>query len=95
MTVDEIRLMDDDFLPSDMIAEVMRMSPDRLRKYARTDQLPFPTRISGNRITVSRVGFLNWVDGKKPEPELTETDRQLKRIADALEMILQMKGAAV
>jgi len=84
MTVDEIRLMKEDFLTAEQTAEVMHMDVSRFRYYARTKQLPFPIQESGNRIKVSRIGFLNWHDGKKPEPEDSTTDKVLAEIARGL-----------
>ena len=66
-TVDQIRDMREDFLKAEDVANCMKIKPDRFREYARNGQLPFPVRISGNRITVSRTAFLDWVDGKKAD----------------------------
>lgn len=66
MTADDIRAMDADFLSAATVAEFLRMSPDRVREYARTKQLPFPAMISGNRVSISRAGLLAWIDGEKP-----------------------------
>lgn len=89
-TMDDIEHVTDDFLNVETVANVLHINPDRLRGYLRSGELDVTVRKSGNRIMISRESLLNWYHGKKPEPEKTETDRQLQRIADALEMILQM-----
>ena len=66
-TVDQIRELREDFLNAETVAGCMKIKPDRFREYARNGTLPFPVRISGNRITVSRTAFLDWVDGKKAD----------------------------
>ena len=66
-TVDQIRELREDFLNAETVAGCMKIKPDRFREYARNGQLPFPVRISGNRVTVSRTAFLDWVDGKKAD----------------------------
>ena len=66
-TVDQIRELREDFLNAETVAGCMKIKPDRFREYARNGHLPFPVRISGNRVTVSRTAFLDWVDGKKAD----------------------------
>ena len=85
MNVDDIRRMTEDFLTPATVAEVMRMDVGKLRYYARTKQRPFPVQESGDRIKIGRVGFLNWVDGKKPEPQKPAMERLME------ELIRQMK----
>ena len=76
-TVDQIREMREDFLNAETVAGCMKIKPDRFRDYARNGKLPFPVRISGNRITVSRTAFLEWVDGKKAD-NLHETTMEMQ-----------------
>lgn len=89
-TINDIRNVAEDFLPVEVVARVLRINPDRLRGYIRSGEFDVTVRKSGNRIMISRESLLNWYEGKKPEPQETETEKQLRRIADALEMILQM-----
>lgn len=89
MTVNDIRRMDADFLTAQQTAEVMHMSVDKLRWYARNGQLPFPVQLSGNTMKISRVGFLAWVDGKKPEPEMPSIATELHVMNIWLEAIVR------
>ena len=65
------------------------MSVDKLRWYARNGQLPFPVQPSGNTMKISRVGFLAWVDGKKPEPETPSIVTELHVMNIWLEAIVR------
>lgn len=67
MTVEQIRASQADFLKAEDVAKCMKMKPDRFRKYARENKFPFPVRVSGNRVTVSRTGFLKYLDGDKEQ----------------------------
>ena len=58
MTMEDIRQMTDDFITPATAAAVMKMDTGRLIAYARDGQLPFPVVISGNRVKISRTGFL-------------------------------------
>ena len=86
MTVNDIRLMKDDYLNAETLASVMHMDVGKLRYYARTKQLPFPVQESGNTLKFSRIGFLNWHDGKKPEPEKTRTEELLEAMTTELKV---------
>ena len=88
MTVNDIRRMDADFLTAQQTAEVMHMSVDKLRWYARNGQLPFPVQLSGNTMKISRVGFLNWVAGKK-DPEHYDIATELHVMNIWLEAIVR------
>ena len=89
-TMDDIRHVQDDFLSVEIVATVLHINPDRLRGYIRSGEFDVTVRKSGNRLMISKESLLSWYEGKKTEPKETETDRQLRRIADMLEMILQM-----
>ena len=86
VTVDMIRRMDCDFLNAETVAAAMRMRVERFREYARTGQLPFPVQPSGRTIKISRQGFLNWVAGKKQEPETTRTEKLLADIRQEMKV---------
>ena len=58
MTVDEIREMDDDYLTAAQVAGALKMDVGKLVGYAKEGLLPFPTIMSGNRVKISRTGFL-------------------------------------
>lgn len=72
MTVDEIRKMDEDYLTAAQVAGALKMDVGKLVGYAKEGLLPFPTIMSGNRVKISRKGFLAWHDRKEPEPEADE-----------------------
>ena len=89
-TMDDIRHVQEDFLSVETVANVLHINPDRLRGYIRSGEFDVTVRKSGNRLMISRESLLSWYEGKETKPDETEMDRQLRRIADALEMILQM-----
>ena len=89
-TMDDIRHVQEDFLSVETVANVLHINPDRLRGYIRSGEFDVTVRKSGNRLMISRESLLSWYEGKETKPDETETDRQLRRIADALEIILQM-----
>ena len=55
---EEIKAMKDELITPAVAASALKMDPGRLREYARTGQLPFETRISGERVMVIRKSFL-------------------------------------
>ena len=65
MTLEELKMCDKDFLTAADVSEVMRIHASRIIEYARTNRLPFPFFLSGNRVKIPRVGFINWMEGKK------------------------------
>lgn len=66
MTLEDIRAMTDDWITPVTAGKVMKMNPGRIIEYARTGQLPFACRISGNRVLISRKSFL---ETYYPEPK--------------------------
>ena len=58
MTMDDIKAMPGDWITPATAAAVLHMDTGRLIQYARTGQLPFACRLSGNRVLVSRKSFL-------------------------------------
>lgn len=69
MTLDDIKAMTDDWITPATAAKVMRMDPGKVIAYARTNQLPFACRISGNRVLISRKSFLAAYCPEEPEEE--------------------------
>ena len=91
MTVDDIKAMQDDFITPATAASVMKMDAGRLIGYARGGQLPFPVVISGNRVKIPRAGFLKFLGVEIEEHQRKDgIEEQLRRIADALELIEHM-----
>ena len=89
MTVEDVRRMTDDFITPATAAAVMKMDTGRLIEYARTGQLPFPVIVSGNRVKISRVGFLKFLGIE--EEERTRRDgiqEQLKELTKAVKAML-------
>ncbi len=67
MTLDDIKAMTEDWITPRTAAQVMKMDPGRVIEYARTGQLPFACRISGNRVLISRKSFLAAYSPEEPE----------------------------
>ncbi len=86
-TVDQIRDMREDFLKAEDVANCMKIKPDRFREYARNGQLPFPVRISGNRVLISRKSFLSCYGYKEAE---RNQNASMQEIAAELREIRQM-----
>ena len=87
MTVDDVRAIKDDFITAAQAASVMRMDVSRLVGYAKEGKLPFPAVMSGNRVKISRKGFLAWCDGKEPEQEEDPGEQLMAKILERMEMI--------
>lgn len=68
MTLEEMKALDTELLTSDQVASFLRMDKGRLTEYGRKGMLPFPHTISGNRLKIPRLGFINWAEGKPQEP---------------------------
>lgn len=77
MTMEEIRAMKDDFITPATAASACRMDTGRLIGYAKEGKLPYPVRISGNRVLISRLGFLKAYGYAEPEEEKKPTVEQL------------------
>ena len=81
MTMDDIQAMTGDWITPATAASAMKMNTGRLIEYAKSGQLPFPVQISGNRVKISRKGFLatyGYGDPEKTEPDhLAEIVKEL------------------
>lgn len=97
MTIDDVRAIREDFLSLQTVGYVLRMRPDRVRYYLKNGQMPVPYRESGNRITVSREGLINWFEGKPNKPKDTVEDRlkALTEKVDALTAAITALTAAI
>ena len=94
MTMDEIKAMTDDWITPATVAGALRMDTGRLIEYARQGQLPFPVVISGNRVKISRKGFLQtygYTDPEENKPTSIEQhiSKQLEIQNELLERILE------
>ena len=76
MTMDDVKAMTCDFITPAVAASVLKMDTGRLIEYARKGQLPFPVQISGNRVKISRRGFMECYGYAEPE-EKKDTMQQL------------------
>ena len=85
MTMNDIKAMETDWLTPATVASVLHMDPGRLIWYAKNGQLPFATRISGNRVLISRQSFLKCYGHMEEEKE---QDNRLERIEALLAQIL-------
>lgn len=91
MTLDDIKAMKDDWITPVTAGKVMKMNPGRVIEYARTGQLPFACRISGNRVLISRKSFLATYSAE-PEEKYDDPDpivEELHTISMILMGILQ------
>ena len=75
VTMADIKAMKDDWLTPATVGSAMHMDPGRLIWYAKNGQLPFATRISGNRVLISRQSFLKCYGHMEEEKE---QDNRLK-----------------
>ena len=93
MTMSDIKAMKDDWLTPATVAEVLRMNTGRLIEYARQGQLPFPVVISGNRVKISRRGFLQaygYGDNEEKAVTLTQDiNKRIEILSELLEKILE------
>jgi len=89
MTMADIKAMTDDWITPATAAKVMKMDVSRLIQYAREGQLPFAVQISGNRVKISRRGFLQaYGYGDDEEKAVTLTQDINKRI-EILSVLLE------
>ena len=81
LKLEDVRQIPDDFLPSDIAANVIGVQRGRFTDYAKTGQLRFPVTISGNRVKVPRIAFLKHygVDGEE-EREKTVTAEEILKV---------------
>jgi hypothetical protein len=85
----DIKAMTDDWITPATAAKVMKMDVSRLIQYAREGQLPFAVQISGNRVKISRRGFLQaYGYGDDEEKAVTLTQDINKRI-EILSVLLE------
>lgn len=89
MTMEDIKAMKDDWLTPATVASVLRMDSGRLIWYARNGELPFPVVISGNRVKISRAGFLK-AYGYEAQEEHAEKTQGLRQIEERLDQIAQL-----
>lgn len=96
MTIDDIKAMQDDFITPATAASVMKMDAGRLIGYARAGQLPFPVVISGNRVKISRAGFLKFLGVEIEEHQRKDgIEEQLKEMNRQLSIMNVLITAAV
>ena len=93
MTMADIKAMEDDWLTPATVAGALRMDTGRLIEYARQGQLPFPVQISGNRVKISRRGFLQaygYGDDEEKAVALTQDiNKRIEILSELLEKILE------
>lgn len=94
LTMEDIKAMKDDWLTPATVANVLRMDSGRLIWYARNGQLPFPVVLSGNRVKISRVGFLKAYGYEDPQEQIA-TSQTIKQIEARLDQIAQLLKEAL
>ena len=67
MTLDEIRACPREFLVPREVAPLLGVDPQDIRVCARQcpERLGFSVAVIGTRVKIPRVGFLNWMEGKR------------------------------
>ena len=99
MTMADIKAMKDDWITPATAAKVMKMDVSRLIQYAREGQLPFPVAISGNRVKISRLGFLQAYGYADPEEDKPTVEQLLGRlitlVSDQNELLRKIAGTEV
>ena len=84
MTLEEIKSLDTDMLNSHQVGSFLKIDTGRLGEYARKNMLPFPFILSGNRLKVPRISFINWAEGKPQEKEPDPILKAMEKVADEL-----------
>ena len=89
MTMEDVKAMTCDFITPAVAASVLKMDTGRLIGYAKEGQLPFPVQISGNRVKISRKGFLDCYGYGEPEepkedPQIAKMQKELHNVNVAL-----------
>lgn len=93
MTMADIKAMEGDWITPATAASVMRMDTGRLIEYARTGQLPFATRISGNRVLISRRSFLEAYGYEADEEQKPDVLAEiLKELVSIRAELLKLRG---
>lgn len=64
MTLEEIKELDDVYISPIEVADVLRTSPQTIRRQAQEDpgKLGFPVIVLGSRVIIPRKGFLYFLD---------------------------------
>ena len=67
MTVEDLKRMKEPIISGTTAARLMGMHSTRLIGYAREhpERIQFPFIISGNRMKIPRVPFIQWIEGKE------------------------------
>ena len=89
MTMEDVKAMTADFITPAVAASVLKMDTGRLIGYAKAGELPFPVQISGNRVKISRKGFLDCYGYGEPEepkedPQIAKMQKELHNVNVAL-----------
>ena len=98
LTMADVKAMNCDFISPSVAAGVLKMDTGRLIQYAREGQLPFPVQISGNRVKISRQGFLKTYGYADPEEEKPTTEQLLAKLIDKMdeiEALIERMGVSV
>ena len=78
--MNDVAAMTCDFITPAVAASVLKMDTGRLIEYARKGQLPFPVQISGNRVKISRRGFMECYGYADPEEKKTTAEQLLAEV---------------
>ena len=64
LTLDDLRKMEKETITPAVAAQVMGCSQNWIRVYAKQGSLKFPFFFSGNRLKISRIGFIRFMEGE-------------------------------
>ena len=67
MTLEEIRMLDREFLTPAQIAPILGVDPQDVRVAAKQcpEMLGFNVAVIGSRVKVPRLAFIRWMEGEK------------------------------
>lgn len=81
LKLEDVNQIPDDFLPTDIAANVIGVERSRFIEYAKTNQLQFDVLVSGNRVKVPRIAFLkHYGIDVEEEHEKTMTAEEILKV---------------
>lgn len=94
LKLEDVNQIPDDFLPTDIAANVIGVERSRFIEYAKTGQLQFDVLVSGNRVKVPRIAFLKHygvtVNEHEPDKNTNQILKELHNVNVALTVLNAM-----
>lgn len=90
MTLDEFctKYQSTTMLYAKDLQPLIKISPDRIRYYARNGELPFPCILSGDEVKFPKAPFMKWFFGEEPSQPDPEREALIALI-DSLKALLE------